>query len=113
MRVRPTPTITSTTIWARNDDERHGCSRLFGAQLRRAAMPRFSLILVPMILGVSFMLPSTGPLPASNAGRVLLIANKGDQALYSIDIASGPQISTLAQDGNTWHADKAPPHPQS
>jgi YVTN family beta-propeller protein len=72
-------------------------------------MPRFSLLLIPMILSLSFMLPSTDSPSAGKARGLLLVANKGDRALGIIDVISGRQVATVAEGGNTGHEVVASP----
>lgn len=67
-------------------------------------MPRSYLMIFPVILMCSAMLPVSGSrAPTTGPRAVLLVANKGDRTLGIIDPDSGKQVATVAEGGNTGH----------
>jgi YVTN family beta-propeller protein len=59
--------------------------------------------------GIILLLSSATESPAVKDGGVLLVANKGDQAVSIVDPASGREIGTVAESGITGHEVAASP----
>jgi YVTN family beta-propeller protein len=67
-------------------------------------MLRPYFMMLPMIFVCSVLLPLVGSPSSSSGSRgVLLVANKADRSLGIIDPASGTQVGTVAEGGNTGH----------
>ena len=63
-------------------------------------MLRPILLALPLVL---VLVVASGMRSSSATRGLLLVANKGDQALGIIDPDSGKQVATVAEGGNTGH----------